>query len=254
MHGPEYGRSISLNYIDIEVPTDDHVSWVNDDKARFGSLTFDSKDENEREMNISLLDMKMIYRLPIVDTRSFLYFERATNQDKYEYMHGPEYDRSISLNYLDIEVPTDDHVSWVNDDKVRLRSLTFDSKDENEIKEITAESFKEVVKQANCDNATYPESLNSVDVSKGINPSNATSFQVGKQVKLSDHLKTFQDLNSQLQDSYERLQELENRKTVLLKEKAMIQAKKLQVEDRYGALTSGIVTLEKILEQGKKDK
>ncbi|KAL3516467.1 hypothetical protein ACH5RR_023369 [Cinchona calisaya] len=54
------------------------------------------------------------------------------------------------------------------------------------------------------------------------------------------------DLNSQLQ-------ELENRKTIFLKEEARIQAKMLQVEDRYGALTSNIVDLEKSLEQEKKD-
>ncbi|KAL3533081.1 hypothetical protein ACH5RR_006602 [Cinchona calisaya] len=71
-------------------------------------------------------------------------------------------------------------------------------------------------------------------------------------LKLSDHLKTLQDLNSQLQESHEQLQELENQKTVLLKKEARIQAEKLQVEDRCGELSFGIAALEKSLEQGRK--
>ncbi|KAL3529781.1 hypothetical protein ACH5RR_009103, partial [Cinchona calisaya] len=61
------------------------------------------------------------------------------------------------------------------------------------------------------------------------------------------------DLNSQLQDSCKQLKEFETWKAILLKEKARIQAEKLQVEDRCGALVSGIAALEESLEQGKKD-
>ncbi|KAL3509971.1 hypothetical protein ACH5RR_029372 [Cinchona calisaya] len=64
--------------------------------------------------------------------------------------------------------------------------------------------------------------------------------------KISYHLKTLQDLNS-------KLQELENRKIVLLKKKTRIEAEMLKVEDRCDALTSRIADLEKSLEQGKKD-
>ncbi|KAL3528968.1 hypothetical protein ACH5RR_008290 [Cinchona calisaya] len=71
--------------------------------------------------------------------------------------------------------------------------------------------------------------------------------------KLSDHLKSLKDLNSQLQDFRERLQELENQKTVIQKEKARIEIEMLQVEDKCGVLTSGIVDLEKSLEQGEND-
>ncbi|KAL3529686.1 hypothetical protein ACH5RR_009008 [Cinchona calisaya] len=46
-------------------------------------------------------------------------------------------------------------------------------------------------------------------------------------LKFFDHLKNFQDLNSQLHDSSEQLQEFENWKAVLLKKEAKMQAKKL---------------------------
>ncbi|KAL3509445.1 hypothetical protein ACH5RR_028846 [Cinchona calisaya] len=71
-------------------------------------------------------------------------------------------------------------------------------------------------------------------------------------VKLSNHLKNLGDLNSQLQDSREQLQELENRKIVLLKEEVIIQAEKLQVENKCGILASGIATFKKSLEHRKK--
>ncbi|KAL3509937.1 hypothetical protein ACH5RR_029338 [Cinchona calisaya] len=68
----------------------------------------------------------------IMDAYSFLSFERATNQHGREYVHSPEYGQSISLSHIDIEVPTNDHVTWINDNKVRFGSHTFEPKDENQ--------------------------------------------------------------------------------------------------------------------------
>ncbi|KAL3538148.1 hypothetical protein ACH5RR_001514 [Cinchona calisaya] len=150
-----------------------------------------------------------------MDTFGFLYFEQATNQDGREYVHDPKCGQSTSLSHINSEVSTDDHVNWVNDDKIRFGRLTFDPKDENEV----------------------------IKVQNGI----------GKMFDALSLVPTLQDLNSQLHDSYEQLQELENQKTVFLKEEARIQVEKLPVEDRCGALISGIVTLGKSLEKGKKD-
>ncbi|KAL3500065.1 hypothetical protein ACH5RR_039158 [Cinchona calisaya] len=73
-------------------------------------------------------------------------------------------------------------------------------------------------------------------------------------LKLTNFQGISSSINSRLQDSHEKLQELENQKTVLQKEKARIESEMVQVEDMYGALPYGIFDLEKCLEQGEKDK
>ncbi|KAL3504150.1 hypothetical protein ACH5RR_033991 [Cinchona calisaya] len=77
-----------------------------------------------------------------MDTNSFLYFERAINQERCEYISGSEYARSQSLDQIDIEVSIDDQVTWFKKDKVRFGYLIFYPKDENEvIKEATLAAF-----------------------------------------------------------------------------------------------------------------
>ncbi|KAL3529780.1 hypothetical protein ACH5RR_009102 [Cinchona calisaya] len=77
-----------------------------------------------------------------MDTKGFLYFQRAINQEGHEYIHDLEYTRSQSLSQIDIEVSIDGLLTQVKEVKVRFGNLIFDPKDENE-----AIKFKNVLGQ-----------------------------------------------------------------------------------------------------------
>ncbi|KAL3509942.1 hypothetical protein ACH5RR_029343 [Cinchona calisaya] len=208
-------------------PTRSHV-------VRLETFVMACKMTQGSKISLAPVTIDFVYRVLDNDLESFV-----LQRNNYDISHLAVAQRRLFCNntHARFFIPFQDRILSSNEPIYVIR----------EIKEIPARSLKEAVKLADCGNTTDPNSPNFANAQNGNNLSNATFFQGAKKIssqeefvkdvdhegvevlshKLSDHLKTLQDLNSQLQDSCEQLQEHENQKTVLQKEKARIEAEML---------------------------